>query len=141
MFLFKLGADGCSDAGHLLLRQGEFGGAEVHVGTFVHGHEVHMGVGNVEAYDRYTYFTAWDCLFDCFRYPFCKEHQGGVFLVGEVEDVVDLFLGITRTWPGCTGFMSRKAKWRSSSATLYEGISPAAIRENIDGMVGLSREF
>ena len=52
-----------------------------------------MGVGNVEAYDRYTYFTAWDCLFDCFRYPFCKEHQGGVFLVGEVEDVVDLFFG------------------------------------------------
>lgn len=45
-----------------------------------------------------------------------------------------LFFGIQRVWPLVLGFISRKAKNFSFSATLNEGISPEIIFENIEGI-------
>ena len=80
-------------SGHLFGGESEFRSAEVHVVAFVHRHEVNVGVGDIEADYGDSDFLAGDGFFESFGHPLGKEHKAGVFLVGKVEDIVDLLFG------------------------------------------------
>lgn len=89
----EFGGDGGGDALHLLVGKGELLAAEIHIVPLVHGYKVDMGVRHVQADYRYTHFGAGNCLFECFCDLLGEEQQGGIFVVGQVEEIVDLLLG------------------------------------------------
>ena len=58
-----------------------------------------VGVVHFESEHGHAHLFARKGRFDGCGHPLGKERHGSKFLVGEVENIVDLMLGHTNVWP------------------------------------------